>query len=67
MCKFCKPNPYNEFVLMNKETTEYSGIEITIHSKGMLRCRYYGENELFVSQDVVNIKFCPFCGKEIKD
>lgn len=67
MCKFCKPNPYNEFVLINKETTEYSGIEIALHSKGMLRCRYYGVDEIFKSQDVVNIKFCPFCGKEIKD
>ena len=65
MCKYCEPNKDNSFVILN-ETFEYSGIEFALHSKGMLRCRYYEGKENFESQDIVNIKFCPICGTELR-
>ena len=60
-CNFCKKNNDNSFVPLN-ETVDYSGIEIAIHEKGMLRCRYFENEETFKSQDVINIKYCPMCG-----
>ena len=65
MCKYCEPNKDNSFVILN-ETAEYSGIEFALHSKGMLRCRYYRGKENFESQDIINIKFCPICGTELR-
>ena len=65
MCKFCEPNKDNSFVILN-ETVDYSGIEFALHEKGMLRCRYYGGKENFESQDIINIKFCPICGTELR-
>ena len=64
-CKFCE-STNNEFISLN-DTVDYSGIEISLHNKGMLRCRYYEDEENnFKSQDIVNIKFCPFCGNKLK-
>lgn len=64
-CKFCK-STNNEFIPLN-DTVDYSGIEISLHNKGMLRCRYYeNEENNFKSQDIVNIKLCPFCGNKLK-
>ena len=65
MCEFCNWNT-NDFVILN-DTADYSGIEFAIHKKGMLRARYFenGTKDLFISQDMINIKYCPMCGKEL--
>lgn len=65
-CEFCKPTDDNRFVPLNN-TVGYSGIEISMHQKGMLRCRYYENENLFETQDVINIKFCPVCGEKLKN
>lgn len=65
MCQYCE-NEYNNFVLLN-ETASYSGIEMALNRQGMLRVRYseQGEYDLFYSQDIINIKFCPMCGRKL--
>jgi hypothetical protein len=62
-CPYCETDS-NDFVLMNR-TGEYSGIELSINRQGMLRVRYYGINDdTFESQDIVNIEYCPKCGRK---
>jgi len=66
-CKFCDKDN-TDFGLLN-ETMEYSGIEIAMLFKGMLRARYYptlSYEDLFENQDIVNINFCPICGRSLK-
>lgn len=61
-CVYCDRKDY-DFVPLN-ETFGYSGIEISLNKQGMLRVRYYDINDPdFVIQDIVNIKFCPNCGR----
>ena len=63
ICQYCKADT-NDFVLLN-ETTDYSGIEISLNRQGILRIRYYEPYEkLFSSQDFINVKFCPICGRK---
>ena len=64
MCQYCEPRACNDFVPMN-QTVEYSGIELAVNCQGMLRSRYYDLNgDTFVVQDIVNIKYCPLCGRK---
>lgn len=68
MCGLCESFD-NGFNLLNA-TTGYSGLEIAISSKGMLRVRYYpttNEDSLYEAQDVVNINYCPICGKKLNN
>jgi hypothetical protein len=58
-CKYCN-GLTNDFIPLN-DTADYSGVEIAFHHKGILRARYNG------GQDIVMLKVCPVCGKEIKD
>lgn len=63
MCQYCDSN-YNDFVVMN-QTMEYSGIELAINRQGMLRARYYDVNgDVFETQDIIEIKYCPLCGRK---
>lgn len=65
MCKYCNAN-HNDFILLNN-TFDYSGIEISMNKQGMLRVRCYcDEMDGFVSQDIINIKYCPVCGEKFK-
>ena len=64
MCQYCEPRSCNDFVTMN-QTVEYSGIELAVNCQGMLRARYYDLNgDTFEVQDIVNIKYCPLCGRK---
>ena len=64
MCQYCEPRSYNDFVPMN-QTVEYSGIELAINCQGMLRARCYNVDEdVFETQDIVEIKYCPLCGRK---
>lgn len=64
MCQYCELRGYNDFVPMN-QTVEYSGIELALNCQGMLRARYYDLNgDTFESQDIINIKHCPLCGRK---
>ena len=63
MCKYCE-HENNDFVLLN-QTVDYSGIEMSLNRQGVLRIRYYNSYEdLFSSQDFINVKFCPMCGRK---
>lgn len=67
MCQYCEPRGFNDFVPMN-QTVEYSGIELAVNCQCMLRARYYDLNgDTFESQDIVNIKYCPLCGREFNN
>lgn len=68
-CKYCE-NETNDFVEIN-DTFRYSGIEMSMNKQGMLRVRVnLGHSELhkniFETEDIVNIKFCPFCGRKLR-
>ena len=63
MCKYCEHGG-NDFVVLN-DTKEYSGMEIALNRQGMLRVRYYeGYNQLWSVEDIVNVRFCPMCGRK---
>lgn len=62
MCIYCE-NENNDFVGLN-DTTDYSGIEMSLNRQGIFRVRYYSESGCFFSEDAINIKFCPICGKK---
>lgn len=71
MCKYCESR---DFTPLNS-TTDYSGIEMSLNDQGILRVRSSSIHEsgtnakvtrnqyLFDSQDIVNIKYCPMCGR----
>ena len=61
-CKYCE-HENNDFVALN-DTKEYSGLEIAMNKQGMLRIRHYSSNALWATQDIVNIKHCPICGRK---
>lgn len=63
-CPFCSDTD-NGFIRIN-DTVEYSGIEMCMNRQGMFRVRVYDESEHFGSQDSINIKYCPFCGRSFK-
>lgn len=62
MCKYCETK---EFKALNT-TVDYSGLEITVSGRGILRVRNYNFKELFDTQDAVNINYCPMCRKEVR-
>lgn len=64
-CAYCDRED-NDFVLLN-QTTDYSSIEMALNRQGMLRVRcYIDDNQVWFSQDIVEIKFCPNCGRAMK-
>lgn len=62
MCQYCETKN-NDFVIAN-QTVEYSNIEIAFNRQGMLRVRCYDESNIWFSEDIVNIKYCPLCGRK---
>lgn len=61
-CAVCGA-PDNGFVTLNRETAGYSGIEIAVARGGMLRARSLNEDGSMLSQDILNVPFCPLCGR----
>lgn len=65
-CKYCNRKD-NGFVSIT-QTAEYSDLDIEINRQGMLRVRCYNdEMDGFVTQDIVNIGFCPMCGRKLAE
>lgn len=69
MCKYCE-HENNDFVLLDfvllNDTQEYSGMEIALNRQGMLRVRYYDDyTRVWFSQDIININYCPMCGRKL--
>lgn len=70
-CPYCEANT-NQFYPIN-HTIEYSGVDISLNRQGMLRVRvldYTDDPQTIglLTQDIVEIKYCPLCGKKfIKD
>ena len=64
----------NDFSMINRETCRNSGVVVSINRQGMLRFRYYppmmdGSGSfvtVFETQDNINLKYCPFCGREFE-
>lgn len=52
----------NDFVPMN-QAVEYSGIEMAVNRQGMLRVRVLDNDGGFTTQDIIEIRNCPLCGK----
>ena len=66
MCQYCRERN-NDFVILNN-TNMYSGIDIEINRQGMLRVRVFNdEMDGFVTQDILNVRYCPMCGREFND
>ena len=66
MCKYCD-RTNNDFVSLNTKTIQYSGVDIAMNRQGMLRVSYYDEASYVLMKDIVNMSFCPFCGKEFTE
>ena len=65
-CKYCSRSD-NDFVPLN-DTVKYSGIEMSLNRQGMLRTRYYDDSShIWLSEDIVNISFCPICGRKLAE
>lgn len=60
-CPYCESGT-NDFVPMN-QAVEYSGIEIAVNRQGMLRVRVLDDDGSFTTQDIIEIRNCPLCGK----
>ena len=66
ICHYCYSNCDN--LPLNAESTMYSGIEMKIICRGRaLRARHYGDKDIADHQDIVNINFCPMCGRNLLD
>ena len=63
LCPICDMG-CEHFVTIN-ETVDYSGIAIAIHPSGVLRVRSYHENTMYA--DIININYCPICGKRLRE
>lgn len=63
-CPYCESDGFNVI----NQTAEYSGIEVTVDRHGLLRVRTYTNDGVFCfeAQDIVEIKYCPLCGKAFK-
>lgn len=65
MCEYCE-HENNDFITLNA-TVDYSNIEMAINRQGVFRIRHYtDENQVWFSQDLININFCPVCGRKFK-
>lgn len=60
-CPYCECDT-NDFEVLN-QSTEYSGIELAVNRQGMLRARMLDDDGGFSTQDIVEIRYCPLCGK----
>ena len=60
-CPYCECDTNNFEPLT--QTAEYSGIELAVNRQGMLRARVLDDDGGFSTQDIVEIRFCPLCGK----
>ena len=62
-CQYCRERN-NDFVLLN-DTGMYSGVDFEINRQGMLRVRVFNdEMDGFVTQDILNVRYCPMCGRK---
>ena len=62
-CNHCIPD--HDFRSIG-DTVEYNGVETSLNDQGMLRVRVYTGGHL-ESQDMINVNFCPFCGRRFKN
>lgn len=63
-CPYCECGT-NDFEVLN-QTAEYSGIELSVNRQGMLRARALDDDGCFPTQDIVEIRYCPLCGKRFR-
>ena len=65
-CPYCHPTDPTP---LNVETIKYSGLEMTLLRNGSnaFRVRHFSDDdcEIFDCQDVVLIRFCPMCGRNL--
>lgn len=62
-CPYCECSN-DDFQQVN-QSVEYSGIEISLNRRGLLRIRtYLNDKEIFDAQDITELKYCPLCGKQ---
>lgn len=64
MCEYCE-DKVDRYYKNLTTTAEYSGLEISLHPKGTLRVRAYLGDDLFKAQDIVNVNYCPMCGRKL--
>lgn len=66
-CRYCEHDD-NGFTTLNDATSLYSGIEIALNRQGILRVRAYDDiwDVNFNSQDMLNVSFCPICGRRFR-
>ena len=64
-CDYCNGKG-NRFMRLNK-TKDYSAIELSLNPQGRLRVRVGDDGAgNFVTQDTINVLFCPMCGRRFR-
>lgn len=61
MCKYCEEDGFTPLT----DNVEYSGLEISMN-RFYIRCRAYMGKEIFETQDIASIRFCPMCGANLR-
>ena len=62
-CPYCQSDP-NMFITLNDCTVLYSGIDIAMNKQGMLRIRRLDSSGNLITQEIVDINYCPICGRK---
>ena len=63
-CKYCSSGT-NDFVQLNAKTVGYSLIEISMDRLGELRARALDDDGNIITQEIIQIQYCPKCGDPI--
>ena len=61
-CEYCSKS----YSVLNANSKDYSGLEISLMTKiKCIRVRAYMHKEIFETQDVKSINYCPMCGRKL--
>ena len=63
-CKYCQRDN-NYFITLN-DTGSHSGIWMALNRQGMFRVRYFDDHDNLEAMDILNINFCPMCGRKLR-
>ena len=61
-CVFCSSLIFTPI----NDGKRYCGIEISLSSVGTLRSRNFDADDNLIGQEIININFCPVCGRKLK-
>lgn len=54
-------------VTLNPSNAERNKIEVALNRNGILMARSLGPNRRMIFQEILEVPFCPLCGRKFKD